>query len=62
VKNCANCEYWKRKKLKLKNNFGNCKYEVIFPESVYARSPGLKQDMRSQDGNNCKAFNRGKTC
>lgn len=52
MKDCGNCKYWKL----TKPGIGRCIYDVIFPDSSYAVSPGLRQEMRTNDGNNCLAF------
>ncbi len=46
---CGFCRYW---------HDGNkpCSAPSIFPDSAYARGPGLRRKMREDDGKQCKLF------
>lgn len=44
---CKNCDHYLEPK---------CFYIVKFPESSYSVSPGMKKEMRPEDGKNCGCF------
>jgi hypothetical protein len=54
---CGNCESWKRLLEEKKYPLGVCQYTVKFPDSLFARSPGLRKEMREYDGQDCQCFN-----
>ena len=39
-----------------KSEMGNCKYQVKFPDSTYARCAGTKKTMNKRDGRNCPCY------
>ena len=54
---CNDCKWWKRLSTDTDGiSFGRCNYQIKFPESTYARSSGLKRNMREDEGITCECF------
>lgn len=55
---CETCEHFTLNKYDdgFESEMGNCKCQVKFPDSLFARSPGTRKTMNKKDGRNCPCY------